>query len=242
MIDWTRLQHAYGNAADIPALLQALSPDPEAEVWSKLWSRVCHQGTVYSASFPVLPSLLDAANGWPPAGRVMPLSLAGGIACSQDRVGACDPAQFQSTIAALHGLALHTLSAAGLSRLDLVYLLQAALALDGDTLWGGCLDRIESGEFEGACPACAADLLLAVGQYGFFATTDEWVNRPETPRVPIQPAAPSDLRGVGRWLHQQAMAAGQPELALWVLHLFGLVACPACDSRIQVAEAIARAA
>jgi hypothetical protein len=64
MTDWRTLNHAYGNAADIAGLLQQLSPEPKASVWEELWSRLCHQGTVYSASFAALPALADAAEPW----------------------------------------------------------------------------------------------------------------------------------------------------------------------------------
>jgi hypothetical protein len=236
--DWGALNHAYGSAADIPALLGDLSPDPNAEVWGELWSRVCHQDSVYSASFPVLPHLLQAAGTWPPTGRLMPLSLAAGIVSSPDRNDVGDTSAYGPTVQALHRLALETLSAAqGLSAEDVIYLLHATLALGGDRLWAGRLDLLSGGELPGTCPACQAMLYLVIGEYGFFTAADEWVNRPETPRVPIEPAEVSELPQTGRWLHDRAMAAGQPAVADWIQHLFGSTRCPACGAPINVADA-----
>src|SRR6478609_6023581 len=116
--DWTALEHAYGSAADIPALLAELSPDPADDVWNALWSRVCHQGSVYSASFPVLPRLLDAIVEWPPAARIMPLVLAAGIASSTDRHRCGDTSAFAPVIDDLHRVALVTLATKGLERDD----------------------------------------------------------------------------------------------------------------------------
>jgi len=61
---WSELQHAYGNAADIPELLAQLQVLPkstgEAEPWFSLWSALAHQGDVYSASFAAVPHVVAA--------------------------------------------------------------------------------------------------------------------------------------------------------------------------------------
>jgi hypothetical protein len=61
---WSELQHAYGSAADIPALLERLGELPksegEAEPWFTLWSALAHQGDVYSASFASVPHVVAA--------------------------------------------------------------------------------------------------------------------------------------------------------------------------------------
>jgi len=61
---WTELQHAYGSAADTPALLAALRDLPESagdsEPWFTLWSSLAHQGDVYPASFAAVPHVVAA--------------------------------------------------------------------------------------------------------------------------------------------------------------------------------------
>lgn len=61
---WSELQHAYGSAADIPALIERLRELPksqgEAEPWFTLWSALAHQGDVYSASFAAVPHVIAA--------------------------------------------------------------------------------------------------------------------------------------------------------------------------------------
>ncbi len=64
---WAELQHAYGAADDIPELLANLSipkgerseDDPIEDTWEELWSSLCHQGDVYSASFAAVPHIVD---------------------------------------------------------------------------------------------------------------------------------------------------------------------------------------
>jgi hypothetical protein len=62
---WSELQHAYGSASDVPALLSELSDFPDesdnqAKPWFGLWSALCHQGDVYSASFAAVPHIVAA--------------------------------------------------------------------------------------------------------------------------------------------------------------------------------------
>ena len=85
MTDWSRLHHAYGTAEDIPGLLATVTPDPQHAGWNDLWSRLCHQGTVYPASYAALPTLTRLAREWSAADRRMPLILAGAIVASTDQ-------------------------------------------------------------------------------------------------------------------------------------------------------------
>ncbi|WP_353076136.1 hypothetical protein [Stenotrophomonas sepilia] len=65
---WAELQHAYGAADDIPELLANISipknerseDDPIEDTWHELWSSLCHQGDVYSASFAAVPHIVNA--------------------------------------------------------------------------------------------------------------------------------------------------------------------------------------
>ncbi|KAH7254798.1 hypothetical protein B0J15DRAFT_494883 [Fusarium solani] len=65
-IDWASLQHAYGSAEDVPALLKALRFHDKNEldqVYFALSSNILHQGTRYQATsyaVPFLYALLDA--------------------------------------------------------------------------------------------------------------------------------------------------------------------------------------
>ncbi len=67
-IDWAALRHAFGSAADIPALLtrarSAAAPEGyRDEPWFSLWSSLYHQDDIYSASYAALPELVEIATG-----------------------------------------------------------------------------------------------------------------------------------------------------------------------------------
>jgi hypothetical protein len=61
---WSELDHAYGKAAGIPALLRQLESfpplGPDDEPWFSLWSALAHQGDVYPASFAAVPHVVRA--------------------------------------------------------------------------------------------------------------------------------------------------------------------------------------
>jgi hypothetical protein len=60
---WHELQHAYGNASEVPAWLAKLASfppdDADSEPWSSIWSALAHQGDVYSASFAASPHIIS---------------------------------------------------------------------------------------------------------------------------------------------------------------------------------------
>ena len=71
--DWANLKHAYGNASDIPALLQHLEAHPTeeenappwSEPWYSLYGALAHQGDVYTASFAAVPHIVRILAGSP---------------------------------------------------------------------------------------------------------------------------------------------------------------------------------
>lgn len=61
-IRWDELAHAYGDAADVPELLRQLAASDPATATAAvgaLFGNICHQGTVYQATAPAVPFLLE---------------------------------------------------------------------------------------------------------------------------------------------------------------------------------------
>ncbi|KAF5621517.1 uncharacterized protein FTJAE_11238 [Fusarium tjaetaba] len=65
-IDWSKLNHTYGPADDVPHILrelQSTNPDVYKTALDSCWSNIYHQGTRYSASVEAIPflyALLDS--------------------------------------------------------------------------------------------------------------------------------------------------------------------------------------
>jgi hypothetical protein len=68
---WGQLQDAYGTGSEIPDLLRALaaSTAPKRsyteEPWYSLWSRLCHQGDVYTGSYAAVPHIVKIVTETP---------------------------------------------------------------------------------------------------------------------------------------------------------------------------------
>lgn len=62
--EWHWLAHAYGRATDIPGLLKQLASatgpatSAASEPWHTLWSALCHQDDVYTASYAAVPHIV----------------------------------------------------------------------------------------------------------------------------------------------------------------------------------------
>ena len=87
-IDWPALSHAYGPAADIPALLTMAETDTRGghiagSTWFDLWSALCHQGDTYSASYAAVPLLIRLAELPAYREKYDPLLLAASIEVSR---------------------------------------------------------------------------------------------------------------------------------------------------------------
>ncbi len=81
---WNELSHAYGNAGNIPAVLEQLKTappmaEPDSEPWFSLWSSLCHQYDVYTASYAALPHVIAIGASRPPGERLDHLYLAASI-------------------------------------------------------------------------------------------------------------------------------------------------------------------
>ncbi|GAB4355341.1 MAG: hypothetical protein Kow00114_05670 [Kiloniellaceae bacterium] len=81
---WSELTHAYGGASDVPVLLtkaaESCSSDAaQDDPYSSLWSALCHQGDVYTASYAAVPYLIEIAKSGPSRASFDPISLVAAI-------------------------------------------------------------------------------------------------------------------------------------------------------------------
>ncbi|MFC8244162.1 hypothetical protein [Streptomyces chartreusis] len=85
---WGDVEHAYGSAEDVPAVLRALAdddPETAGAALHELYGNIWHQGTVYAATVEAVPFLARlAAAGYRSADVLV---LLGSIAESEDEYG-----------------------------------------------------------------------------------------------------------------------------------------------------------
>ncbi|WP_406271773.1 hypothetical protein OHT93_21695 [Streptomyces sp. NBC_00191] len=238
MTDWSQLSDAYGSAERIPLLLDRVGI--EEGVWDELWGRLCHQGvTAYSASFAALPSLAAVARSAEDRDSNEALLLAGSIMrCALQGHGADDILLSSSTaVEDLRDLADKRLAARPARYLELFAVL---LALDGLPLWSEVMGGFSDDFYEVACPHCAAQITVAIGDYGYYSSIRD-LHDGDVDRVPLRPIGVDELHGAGREIYDTAIRDGQNTLAEGITFLFGCAECGGCGSVFNVAGEYAAA-
>ena len=138
---WKELKTAYGSAADIQEKLRRLLEYPSwkdgrlADPDDLLYGFLCHQGTVYTATFAALPHFIELAGRLEPRERLDLVIFAGSVEEGRDFTGAAELPDFLSR-AYLDALEVAARTAwADLAQqwdeLDFRYLLGAYAALRG---------------------------------------------------------------------------------------------------------------
>jgi hypothetical protein len=238
MNDWARLHHAYGAAEDVPALLAEAEATREEEgrVWDDLWSRLCHQGTVYSASYAALPALSAMTAQHAPAGYVPSLHLAAAIIASND--GPEDPSavrrRYEGELSVLRDVAERNLARA-VGEVEFVYGLQALMAFENGGVWQRHLESLADGELSLECPSCGNYLLMPLDgpEFNLACFDDASV----TPTLVI-PNEPADSNEAARML-TLTRAHGRDDVAVRLRYLLGRAACPSCGTAFEIADALA---
>lgn len=240
MENWSELRDAYGPADKIPELLDRLSPDPSAEVWGELWQRICHQGSVFSASFAAIPYLCRAAASWRPEERPMVLSLAGAILAGDTQAPqfANMRSSYSDHVAQLRELGAESLNVIAIPPEDLIHLLQATVAFESSTFWATGFDRLAGGEFEALCPHCETLLFVAIGEYGFFTSYEDYALQTAVAKGRLRASSPRELSGVGKNLYDRAIGGGHDALANLITYVFGEAECAKCSRSFSLPERI----
>ncbi|MEU0564658.1 hypothetical protein ABZ297_04550 [Nonomuraea sp. NPDC005983] len=245
--DWSRLEHAYGVATDLPQLFEEVG-DPELapNAWHELWSSLCHQGTVYPASFAALPVLADIASSRMPGDQRAAISLAGRIVAEETqlhRPGYCRQ-RYPAEIDELHRIVQRHLTEEPFEgdEHDYLYPLEDLLAFEGVPVWSECL---LPNLHDVICPSCSECL-----EIDLHHSPDPGTRRRDPhesvrklnfkgPTVTgIRPAEPADLQPLASRLYRMAVKAGQAAAAEHLTYLFGRTTCPACTVDFSVAEQI----
>ncbi|MEU4198282.1 hypothetical protein AB0E69_40745 [Kribbella sp. NPDC026611] len=234
MTDWRSLRDAYGSAEPVGGLLERAGTG-DRDVWDELWSRLCHQGTVYSASYAALPRLTELAAHRDPREFVEPLFLATCIIGSTDGPAPADVrSRYAETIRQLHELAQGFVPFAG-DDTDFVYRVQAVLATEGDSVWGTRLDALADQELELACPGCGEQLLVGLET---MPTLVRQFDDAAVGATTLTPADPDQLSGGEARAYELAIGNGRPQVARRLLELFGRFECPACQFSGRTATAL----
>jgi uncharacterized protein YbaR (Trm112 family) len=238
---WAQLRHAYGTADDIPELLSRLSREADSETIDTVFGSICHQGSVYSASFAAVPHLVSIALKQSDAEcRAQVLILVGAIRSSTDYRGESEiPSDileaYEQILPSALDASVRTLSEL-LDTDTAIYLLETAAALRGFSVLGRVLSGFSDREFALTCPACDLQLYIWPDVNRLSVAAEDPVSHSETHRTftspgPV-PGSPDEL--AFSWIMGLAKTTNLAEVTLLLPHLFGTVVCPACGVSFDI--------
>ncbi|WP_433825818.1 hypothetical protein ACQP2E_27380 [Actinoplanes sp. CA-015351] len=85
------------------------------------------------------------------------------------------------------------------------------------------------------CPHSSTRLAIVIGEHGHYSAFRHY-NDGDIHRIPLKPAMPDELTGIGRWMHDTAAAGGDMLLAEGLAYLFGQATCGLCGSTFNLAD------
>jgi hypothetical protein len=247
-VNWSSLEQAYGRADGVPQLLEEVgNPDLADEAWSELRECLCHQGTVYSASFAAIPTLADIARERKAGDPWQAMTLAGRIVAGESQLH--EPGYLRTH----HPYAITDLERSAIAQLesdsfegddsDYISGMEALLAFEGIPVWS---ESLSYNVYDAMCPSCSEML-----EIDFYATPPRVRLRDRNEGVrslnfktgdhsDITPATARDFQPLAARLYGMAAESNQMTVASHIARLFGFSACLKCGTKFSVSEQIER--
>lgn len=231
MIDWANLRDAYGSAERTPELIRAAvaSGREFGDEWDEVWGRLCHQGTVYSASYAALPLLTEAARGHEPVGYIASLHLAAAIVASRDGQVTGEPVRqfYAAEVDELRRMAVRGLAFAS-DDTEFIYGLGALMAFEDGGVWQRSLGHLADGELPIDCPSCHEALLIDLEKEVPTATV--WDASKAPTEVAPGEAIPDSVEAR---LIDLASSHSRLLVTERLPFLFGRIQCPECGEEFD---------
>lgn len=235
VVNWTLMHDCYGDVERVPALLGRVESDDNAEAWKELGYRlVLEDDLVFPAGFAALPRLVRLA---PRSARAR--GLAGTILRRAAGHHGCDDllAERADAIAEFRELLDRHLRS---RPADYLASFLDLLAAKEEYHWSAVLGDFTDDFYHLACPHCAVEVTIAIGDHGCYSAIRDW-HPGDVDRRALRPASAEELPGTGRWMYETAVRDGQESLADGIAHLFGKAECPRCASVFTIADEYASA-
>ncbi|MFD7369978.1 hypothetical protein [Streptomyces mirabilis] len=230
MVNWTQMHDCYGDVDRVPALLVRVELEDNAEAWEELGYRlVLEHDLVFPASFAALPGLVRLASR-----SARARGLAGAILRGAAGHHGCDDllADCADAIAEFRKLLDRHLQS---RPVDYFAAFLNLLAAKEEYHWSAVLGDFKDDFYHLACPHCAVEVTIAIGDYGRYSAIRDW-NLGDVDRRGLRPASFEELSGTGRWMYETAVRDGHEALADGIAHLFGKGECPHCASVFNIAD------
>ncbi len=247
---WKELRQAYGSAGNIPKLIMSVSGDDESAAWEKIWSSLCHQFSIYSATYGAIPHLVSIAEHTSLKNQLEVLILCSTIRLfgrlEEEDVPEDLIEPYNSAMSTIRKLSLGIVQEAVdrklLDRYPLPYLIQAVLGLQFGAYSSVCfLQKLAENdcEVEAECPEC--DSLMFVDLTSFPTESIDQSARAQNLKTGLElirnKAAelwPSDC--IVQIAGALASTMGDDSLSEVILNLRSEVTCDSCGYRYQLLD------
>jgi hypothetical protein len=230
VVNWTQMHDCYGDVDRVPVLLERVELEDNAETWEELEYRlILEHDLVFPASFAALPRLIRLASRSAPA-----RGLAGAILRRAAGHHGCDDllAACADEIAEFRKLLDRHLQS---QPVDYLAPFLDSLAAMEEYHWSAVLGDFTDDFYHLACPNCAVEVTIAIGDHGRYSAIRDW-NLGDVDRRGLRPASSEELSGAGRWMHETAIRDGHEALADGISCLFGKAECPHCASVFNIGD------
>lgn len=239
---WSALHHAYGAADDVPRMLRALArgedrretTKPREGPWDAIWSALCHQGDVYTATYAALPHVVAIGTQRPAVEQPMFWGFAAAVAISSHR------ASMPTDLRAAYDVSVRDAERSataclvrGISPDAARTLLWAISGLRGWRAVARAVEGLGDEELAPKCPKCTRRLYVSLGALPFIVADEDPVGRKKGNRSPLVPRIP---RTEIVSLAQLARAAALYALADKLVALDADVTCPACAHTFSLVD------
>jgi hypothetical protein len=220
--------------------IQQCSGSELSEAWNAVWSALCHQGSVYSATYAAVPHLVEIAaqrDELDPL-RIDSLFFVGAVVMANDSEAIPEELglAYATALTRATELVASSLARQGLDEATLVDLLVSLAALRGCVRIAELLRGFVDGEFIPSCPAetCGIEVYVTLDGSTMVASIEDPATEEIGERTEI--SAPMGTSAKGVWtddgvlplLVALARRAGHPTLADKIALWDGAVTCPKC--------------
>lgn len=234
---WASLPHAYGSAEDVPELIAALARGEDRRktanmregVWHQIWSALCHQGSVYTATFAAVPHIVAIGLTRSRDEQLDFWAFVGGVVTPMDAAPIPDDLRpaYEAAVARARAEVVHCI-VGGIDERTACWGLRAVAGLRGWREIGNGVEGIACDEITPECPGCGEQLYVTTVELPFVVSVDDPVRgKPKRTTTPMTTAPRAELVD----LAALARNAELDLLARKIEALESTVTCPSCAAR-----------
>ena len=237
---WINFEHAYGTAEDIPLQLNELMESYTNSIYSDLFTKLCHQGSIYNSSFVAVPYLLEIAKKHKGKDGLNILFLISAIqesATEEERKKIGEEVLNFYDVAILEANKyLDLYCDKNQTKDDAIYIIIAKFAFQNELKFSKVLEGFSNEEFYCTCQSCSEEIFIWPKNSTLVSYENDPVFKKDAKNTLIEPS--SKLEGNFETLMYLARALNQKYIQDLTPYLAGSAICPHCSFKFNLYKQI----